>query len=381
MDSLLSGYVIYGIILLLGWFVYANAMARLRVEKFLSNCAPLYATLVFSEKKTRTILILISILALVIPSLAAMFLIGANIGHAIEFALFSWLLSYFLETFSISVKLSKKYIKPFCRDNPELGEYYKPIFDWLKEKPRMIKRMESSEDVIDVYTGETGDDFFIYDSEEKITITGLKDEKKNFGGSPDEKRSHSKSSHNRHKPSTRINEEVVFAYGLPHGKGKYSSVTGQVLDAAGLALGQSGLGVIGGALVSAAGQEFTKAFSDSKGYEKLNLYHNASRLYGVVPDKSEDIIDVDIHKVRVDYERRPSSNIANLFISLQGKNGKWKTYTFSGVYRPDLFSESIKSAKKGSFDKTIYAFDESIQKRKISSNSSKDARGNSEGKP
>lgn len=245
----------------------------------------------------------------------------------------------------------------------------------------MIKRMESSEDVIDVYTGETGDDFFIYDSEEKITITGLKDEKKNFGGSPDEKRSHSKSSHNRHKPSTRINEEVVFAYGLPHGKGKYSSVTGQVLDAAGLALGQSGLGVIGGALVSAAGQEFTKALSDSKGYEKLNLYHNASRLYGVVPDKSEDIIDVDIHKVRVDYERRPSSNIANLFISLQGKNGKWKTYTFSGVYRPDLFSESIKSAKKGSFDKTIYAFDESIQKRKISSNSSKDARGNSEGKP
>lgn len=73
----------------------------------------------------------------------------------------------------LSFYLSRKYIKPFKRDNPELGKYYQKMFSWLKTDPLAIKKADSEDDLLALYEQKTGDNSYSKDNDETITITGL----------------------------------------------------------------------------------------------------------------------------------------------------------------------------------------------------------------
>ena len=161
---------------------------------------------------------------------------------------------------------------------------------------------------------------------------------------------------------------VVFAYGLAHGKWLASGTTRNVVKAAGRALGVTGFGLLGGALFSTATNDLLQYSAESMGFKELNLCHSKTRLYGLTPDEKQDVIDANINDVDADCKNRLYTT-SDLYIHIVQKDGSIKHYTFRDVYKPSLFIESINSAKQGKFDKTIYTFEPSEENLLEQSNS------------
>lgn len=170
MDPTIHNELIYFVILFISAIIYADSTARDRLEKFLNKCAPLYATVGFALENLSVLANIATCISFVIPIVIAFYLFGI---HGFIFFVLQLIVFRCFEAMLLSFYLSRKYIKPFKRDNPELGKYYQKMFSWLKTDPLAIKKADSADDLFALYEQKTGDNSYSKDNDETITITGL----------------------------------------------------------------------------------------------------------------------------------------------------------------------------------------------------------------
>ena len=84
---------------------------------------------------------------------------------------------------------------------------------------------------------------------------------------------------------------------------------------------------------------------------EIELCHSKNRLYGIVPNKKRQEINVSLKDISVDYNPVSGSNFGTFIIKIPSEE---KVYTYPEVYMPNLFYKSIMSAISGKFDKSIY---------------------------
>lgn len=173
MDPTVNKILIYCIILFISAIIYADSTARDRLEKFLSRCAPLYATIGFSQGGLSIAAGIATIIAFAIPIFFGFFLVGI---HGFILFILQLLIFRCFETITLSSYLSRRYIKPFCRDNPDLGKYYQKMFSWLKTNPMAIKKADSEDDLFAQYEQKTGDNSYSEDNNKVIKITDIFDD-------------------------------------------------------------------------------------------------------------------------------------------------------------------------------------------------------------
>lgn len=170
------GYLWYFAIMMVGVIIYANIIGRIKVEGFLRVICPLYAVPFFEKRNNRLILYFACFLSLLVPTIAAILLTKCNVSQALMFCLFQWLLSWASSHIAISMKIKRRYIKPYTKDNPELGDYYKPVFSYLHETPSIVSKVcscniETFEEIIACYEETYGDHHYSEDNEKIIDIS------------------------------------------------------------------------------------------------------------------------------------------------------------------------------------------------------------------
>lgn len=192
MNASMMGYLWYFAVMMVGVIIYANIVGRIKVEGFLRVICPLYAVPFFEKKKNRLILYVACFLSLLIPAIAAVPLTKCEVAQAFMFCLFQWLLSWAASHIAISAKIKKRYVRPYVKDNPELGEYYKPVFSYLRETPSIVSKVcsrdiEVFDEIVACYEETYGDYRYSEDNEKTIDISDWLSPEKKKPSSSDKK--------------------------------------------------------------------------------------------------------------------------------------------------------------------------------------------------
>ena len=170
MDPIVNKILVYRIILFISAIIYADSTARGRLEKFLNRCAPLYETIGFSQGGLGIAAGIATIIAFIVPIFFGFFLVGV---HGFILFILQLLVFRCFEAIILSSYLSRRYIKPFRRDNPDLGKYYQKMFSWLKSDPMAIKKADSEDDLFAQYEQKTGDNSYSEANNKVIKITDI----------------------------------------------------------------------------------------------------------------------------------------------------------------------------------------------------------------